>query len=197
MTNKVHILNASGALTSLEAQIQRTTKKALAKARRRLQFNHVDIIIRPTINITLKALGGIGGYSPDPHYVDISIDKRFTKSKKFFAETLERTLLHEVHHAARQQAGFSFENCTVYEQMIAEGSADYFVYHVTGKIPVWAKAPKDVQRLMKLLRPLFNKRLTDELYAQLFLVGDSKLKIPKWAGYALGFSMVQGRFGKG
>ncbi len=75
--------------------------------------------------------------------------------------------------------------------MIAEGSADYFVYQMTGKIPVWAKAQREDRRLMKLLRPIFKKQLTDELYMQLFLVGDIKRKIPKWAGYAIGFALVQ------
>ena len=106
MRNTIHILNASGALTALEAQIRRTTKNALVIAKQRLTFNGVDIIIRPTKEANLKALGGVGGYCPEPHYIDITIDKRHIQSKKQFVETLERTLLHELHHAARQQQGF-------------------------------------------------------------------------------------------
>lgn len=191
MRNTIHILNASGSLVSLDREIKRTAKSTLVKANRHLKFKGVDIIIRPTNNTSLKSLSGISGYCPEPHYVDISIDKRYTKSKKLFALALERTLLHELHHAARQQQGFSFKNITVYQQMIAEGSADYFVYQMTGKIPVWAKPPKDEQRLMKMLKPVFNKRITEDQYTQLFLVGDAKRKIPKWTGYALGFAMVK------
>lgn len=191
MSNSIHILNASGSLTSIESEIKRIVKIALAKAKRYLKFRGVDILVRSTESPSLKALGGVGGYCPEPYYVDITIDKRYVKSKKHFAEALERTLLHELHHAARQQLGFSFVNITVYQQIIAEGSADFFVYQVTGKVPVWARAKKNQQRLMKILRTLFKKRLTDKLYAQLFLVGDAKRKIPKWAGYALGFALVQ------
>jgi uncharacterized protein YjaZ len=85
---------------------------------------------------------------------------------------------------------------------VYEGLADFFVYEITGDLPKWATAisSKDRKRLIGRVKKIVNKELTQKDYEDWFIVGSKKHKIPRWAGYALGFAVVknflEGNFGQ-
>ena len=165
------------------------------KAKTELDFKN-NIIIK--VNVAknpekLKELGGIGAYCPDKFLIEINLDLTHPDLKKSLFNLLERSVLHEFHHLARRQAGIDIGNTSLKECIISEGMADYFFFEITKKIPVWARPlPANERiRLLKKIKLEWDKKTTDENYCFWFLNGDQKKKIPKWAGYKIGFYLIK------
>ena len=197
MSIQIYILDASGRLTPYKNIIQKSALQTVKKVRNKIALKNVDIVIkeseRPEL---LKNIDGVGGYCPSGHFAQLSIDINHPMFSKFPERIIERSLLHELHHAMRRQAGVSIFGGSFLECMFSEGLADYFVYELTGEIPVWANflAEKTKKRLMSRAKRKFKQKITYKDYDNWFTVGSSKLKIPKWAGYALGFELVGNYF---
>jgi len=68
--------------------------------------------------------------------------------------------------------------------------ADYFVYSVTNKKPIWVKTQKSLKSNLKQLEIFLDKKITQKLYADLFIKGSKKSGIELWTGYATGFQIV-------
>lgn len=102
---------------------------------------------------------------------------------------LERTIAHEVHHAARW-LGPGYGR-TLGEAIVSEGLACRFVSEVFSDPPEpWeiALAPNALAEWIEAARPHIGDMMYD--HASWFFGGRG---VPRWAGYAIGFELV-GRF---
>ena len=194
MNIQIHILNASGKLTSFNDLIHHTVREAIKKVRHKISLDNVDVVIRESDNPkSLKDLDGIGAYCPSGHFVQLSVDPNHPSFGKSPEKLIEKSLIHELHHAARRQAGVEIDKGSFLECMFSEGLADYFVYEITGDLPKWITTTnsKDRKRLIEQAKKIANKKLTLQGYENWFIEGSKKHKIPRWTGYALGFEIVK------
>ena len=160
MSIQVHILNASGNLTPRKGLIQQIVRATVKKVRRKISLNDIDIIIKEADKPKLlKNLDGIGAYCPSGHFVQLSIDTNHASFNKSPERLIEKSLIHELHHAARRQAGIKIDKDSFLECMFSEGLADYFVYEITGDSPKWTTAAriKDKKKLIARVKRLVNK----------------------------------------
>jgi len=132
-------------------------------------------------------LRGVGGYCPSDELVRITID---STHRAFGEKPFKQTLVHELHHARRRQLGINTGEDTFLECLVSEGLADSFCMELTGDTPIWAKQINDeeAKNLLKMAKPLFGKKMDDQLYDCWFVSGSYDL--PKWSGYSLGYWII-------
>ena len=193
-------INNSGALTAYQVEFERICRTALKKVRAKLKCGRLDLVISEAMDSRgLKDLSGVGGFCPNGSFIEISLDVKNKDFAKDWRARLEETLVHEAHHASRAQTGIDIAHGTFHELIISEGLADYFVHETLGRRPLWLKdydktSPKNLSDLIHKASKDFTKPITDKLYDKWFLLGSPKQKIPRWAGYLIGFQLVKNYF---
>ncbi|MDQ5931699.1 MAG: hypothetical protein QG607_400 [Patescibacteria group bacterium] len=190
MTQSLHnihisILNESGRFDSILDAIRVQTNNAIELARTKIQLSDVDIIFSYNPVETIPHLG-FGGYTPDAHTVQISVDMDNAELVCALDEELVHTLLHEFHHAMRlRSVGYGD---TLVEALVTEGLADHFSVEATGGAPsLWTQgfSNEELEALLVCARAEFDK--TDYSHEDWFFGGNG---LPKWGGYALGYFIV-------
>lgn len=130
---------------------------------------------------------GIGGFNPDEQEVIIAIDVGFNAIDQSLEEELIPMLAHEIHHAKRRRSvGYGH---TLLEASVSEGLADHFSIEVTGiEPPLWsvALAEAELQAWTDTASTTWNQPGYDH-YAWFF---GTDQRIPRWAGYSIGFELV-------
>ncbi len=103
-------------------------------------------------------------------------------------DNLERTLIHELNHAARwQTVGYGD---TLLEAMISEGLADHFEKEITNKNPnPWSVAlgKSQIKQMMERAENEYNNKNYNH---NEWFFGSKEKGIPKWTGYTLGYNLV-------
>lgn len=194
MSIKTYILNASGNLNPYKNLIKETVQATLKQVQRRITLKNIDIVIREADRPELlKELNGVSGYCPSGYFAQLSIDTNHPSFSKSPKKNIAESLIHELHHAARWQAGINMDKSSFLECLLNEGLADYFVYEITGDLPKWTKTLKaqDRKRLMKRIKQIINKKMTYRDYEDWFIFGSKKRKIPRFAGYAIGLKIAK------
>lgn len=181
------------------SEIRRAAKDIAAEVKKRLPLKNVGILIReipPDRKYIYKDLGGIGGYCPNSQLVEIGVDLTHPKFIRYGVLLLAISIAHELHHAARRQAGVNISRGTFLECLWSEGLADWFAYEFTGRKPIWDKPLTDQEfnTLLAKARRNFKGTFTNRMYDDWFIKGSGKKGLPRWAGYALGFEMVRRYF---
>jgi len=181
----ISILNESGRLDSILDAIRAQTDKAIELARTTIQLSDVDIIFSYNPAETVPHLG-FGGYTPDAHTVQISVDADNTEVVRTIDEELVHTLLHEFHHAMRWRSVGYGE--TLGEALVTEGLADHFDVEVTGGAPsLWTQGFSNEELNALLVRARAEFDNVDYSHTDWFFGGNG---LPKWGGYALGYFIV-------
>lgn len=188
--SQYYTLKLDGSLAELKRDIAPIVRQCVRIARQRLRLRRVDVEVNPATR-PLRRLAGIAGYCPRGNYLRISIDRAGIGSRRQFRRNLQHTLLHELHHAARAQRGFSLSRTTVLQQVIIEGLADYFVFEVTGQTAIWIRQKTVSEKVRRMFQRLSRTRVTDQLYQDLFTVGSKRRKTTRWIGYALGLVLIK------
>ncbi|MFC1921594.1 DUF2268 domain-containing putative Zn-dependent protease [Chloroflexota bacterium] len=194
MSVKIHILDASGNLKSQRDLLRNFARLTVKKVQRKLALNDIDIVIREAEKPEIyKDIDGVGGYCPGGHFVQLSIDVNHPSFRTSSGKIFETTLIHELHHAARMQAGVLMNQGSFLEFLFSEGLADYFVYELTGNSGKWVTAisQKDKIRLLKKAEQKSGDKFTDQDHRDWFVEGASSQRIPRFAGYAIGFELVK------
>lgn len=181
-----HILNASGSLTSHIKDINKIFNKTIGKITKKIPISNIDIVFEDNPYNIIPEIG-IGGQTQNQNLIYISLDSHQPSFKKILIDQLERVLVHEIHHCARWKgAGYG---TTLLEAIILEGLADHFEIEINNKKPEpWSvKLNKNQIKkyLFKAKREFNNKKYNH--YDWFF--GTNK-SIPRWAGYSLGFYLV-------
>jgi len=175
-------------------RIEETIKDALKEIEGKLSLGDVRIVVKKTDHPDgLKDMGGVGGYCPNGKLIELSIDVNNLLFQKSWEQLIWRSLLHELHHAARRQSGIVIGESSFLECLFSEGLADYFVYEITSAKPVWViDLDKEViDKLQERAKQIFNQPVTDKLYNDWFIEGSKELDIPRWSGYVLGYKLVE------
>lgn len=181
----ITILNASGRFNAVVDAIRAQTNKAIELARTKIQLSNIDIIFSYNPVETIPHLG-FGGYTPDAHTVQISVDTDNAELVRTIDDELVHTLLHEFHHAMRWRSVGYGE--TLGEALVTEGLADHFSVEATGGTPsLWTQgfSNEELEALLVRARAEFDN--TDYSHEDWFFGGNG---LPKWGGYALGYFIV-------
>lgn len=139
-------------------------------------------------DVIMNELGGKTGIS--------FFDKIFLfVSSKTKHSGIQALLTHEYHHTCRlAQLGKSERELTLLDSIIIEGLAEFAVYERLGgrEIGKWTTMYRE-QELQAMWEAIFRERLhiRGKDNHHIFLYGNEEMRIPKWAGYALGYALVQ------
>lgn len=194
MSIQIYILDASGNLKSQRDLLRKYARLTVRKVQRKIALSNIDIVIKESESPELyKDMDGIGGYCPSGHFVQLSIDKNHPSFRISPGKAIEKTLIHELHHAARIQAGVLINKGSFLEYLFSEGLADNFVYELTGDLGKWIPAldKEDKMKLMRRVRRKYTNNFTQKDHDIWFINGSKNQRIPQFAGYAIGFEVVR------
>ncbi|MHC5348687.1 DUF2268 domain-containing putative Zn-dependent protease [Metapseudomonas furukawaii] len=187
----LHILDADGTLAPWNDRIcqeaERIARLVTEKVPKRFHTKPVDVVVEHLAEATIPELG-IGGRCYRRNLVTIELDphnERFEESLK--AGALGETLAHELHHSMRH--GTCGYGSSLGDALVSEGLADLFTQELTGcGTPIYCDAvdkarwPETVS-----LAEAFRDRFDHDHWA--WFAGTGTL--PRWAGYTLGYRLVQ------
>jgi uncharacterized protein YjaZ len=149
-------------------------------------------------NVLVNQMNGVLGFSLGAQATMV-----FVWPVENWQTWLEYTIVHEYAHLVRNllfPRGISGgklvymntkEPETLLDAMIAEGIADAFALSVTSKVvPSWTDAlnPEETEHIWPRVRRRLAVSDTTDIRRMLF--GDND-RVPQWAGYTLGYRMVQ------
>lgn len=181
-----YILKASGRFDPYLKDLEQTINLAIKKTTEKIPVDKVDLVIYDNPAQVIKEVG-VGGRTHLPYLVRISLNPGFPNFGNVIKYDLPRSISHELHHAARwKTVGYSK---TLGEAIITEGLAVSFETEVWGGKPSqWATAVKGAE-LNKLLKIAKEEANDDHYNHYKWFFG--KADLPRWAGYSLGYYLVQ------
>jgi uncharacterized protein YjaZ len=191
---QIYILDASGNLKSQRDLLRKYVRLTVRKIQRKIALKNIDIVIKESENPELfKDIDGIAGWCPNGHFVQLNIDINHPSFRMSPRKLIEKTLIHELHHAARIQAGILMNKGSFLEYLFSEGLADYFVYELTGDLGKWVPPinTEDKIRLLRRVKKISSNKFTNKDHRDWFVQGSKSLRIPQFAGYAVGFEVVK------
>jgi len=179
----LHFLDARGALTERRDWLSDRLVDAHGKASSRLPLLPIDVVVKAG-RFVIPEKGHVG-YSPGPGVVYITVDPENPALNANADASLERTLVHELHHAARWDGpGYG---SSLGEALVSEGLAGHFAQEVYGDpIEPWERLDiGDVRAHVEHAARIWGH--ADYGHdAWFFGRGD----LPRWLGYSLGFQLV-------
>jgi len=193
MSVEVHILESSGRLPELSHKIRAVVEETVEKVETKFTLPLLDIVVADNPGQAIPETG-IGGFSPTPHLVFVSINPKHPDLEEALERRLKSTVAHELHHAARSVV--HPRPSTLLENFVAEGLADHFDIEINGgEIPLWSTAltQEEIHSLLEKARPLFDSR--DYNFYDWFF-GSEEQNIPKWTAYSIGFYLVDSHLKK-
>jgi uncharacterized protein YjaZ len=184
----VHFLDAAHHLETFRTEILELTRQTLERVCAVLPVNHVDVMIVRNPTWTIPETG-FGGYTPEPHLVQIWLDPNAAGFAVNLQRELAPTLAHELHHALRwRNPGYGK---TLLEALVTEGLAQSFELPFRdGKTPLYAVPFSESQMRALLERATLEFDNNSYDHAAWFFGGEA-LGLPRWSGYKLGFQIVQ------
>lgn len=189
MPLNISILSSSLDLKPHAKRLRLIAKSIEKKVKKVLPAGEIDVVFYDNPEGTIKEIGGIGGFTPVANTVFISLNPRAKHFTQSLESELPYTLAHELHHAARFRTPIQKE--TLLEAMISEGLADHFALAVTKreKPMVWCTAltPQQMKSVFVRAKKEWNLERYDHAA---WFYGATPVKIPRWAGYALGYDLV-------
>lgn len=172
----------------MESQVRSAVEEALSEVKRIFNVEDVSVEIREGPEQTIPETGA-GGYTPDSHTIFVYYDSNNENLKENLRDEIKSTVTHEFHHAIRNRT-FNWEEDTLLGAMVTEGLADHFDIEVNAGIPKpWSIAlnTEELERVKEIASPEFSSRTYNHSN---WFFGSQEKEIPKWAGYSIGFKLV-------
>lgn len=173
-----------------KVRIHSALKTVLPVASSAINASDVEIIIGVDDLQTIPETG-VGGSTENPHKVLVWIDAEHPNVQNNIEKEIQSTVTHELHHAMRNRL-YPWPG-TLLDDVIGEGLADHFDIEINGQRPKpWSHALSDSELVSyrEKAEPYFFERNTEDDYYK-WVLGSEKDGIPHWAGYALGFQLVE------
>ena len=173
-----YISNASNEFgTEIIRKIEEGFGEGLRIVRNKLNADKIDVIfVNAPMNVIPEI--GIGGYSPGPYNIYISLDPKLTT---FTVEDMVSTILHETHHCMRwRNPGYGL---SLGEAMISEGLATLFEEEYSGKTPIYAQVKIKQEEIDKAKKNLNDKKYN---HSDWFFGGKDT---QRWFAYTYGYKM--------
>jgi uncharacterized protein YjaZ len=173
-----YIANASNEFgIEILRKIEEGFREGLKIIRNKLNADKIDIIfVNAPMNVIPEI--GIGGYSPGPYNIYVSLDPKFTT---FTVEDMTSTILHETHHCMRwRNPGYGL---SLGEAMISEGLATLFEEEYSGITPLYAQVKIKQEEIEKANKSLNNKEYN---HSDWFFGGKDT---QRWFAYTYGYKI--------
>lgn len=184
-----HFLKTNKELTLVVDDLQQVFNKTAEEIVNLTEEIETDVVVRHSPQNTIPQLGISGQYTKDARCIDIYLDLDNPHLKNNFETEVARTLIHEYMHAVREQY-VPWENGTLLDSLVAEGLTQSFEMEVQPNLPpsIYATAVtgEELDALWTKAQAVLEQRGWDN--DEWFFGSDS---IPQWAGYSLGFKLVQ------
>ncbi len=143
------------------------------------------IFIFPTLSeFVIKKMGGSFGFNTNKSTITIGL-----YPAKNWKHNFKGTLAHELAHASVKKF-HTLNKTTIGERLISEGIAENFRDAIVkGNSPPWTNSinKRQASLILKKLKPKMNS-LDADLHNQVF---HGTGKYPLWAGYTIGYYLVQ------
>ena len=183
------LTTANGNLSNSKELIKKAVKKAEEHTFPRLNIDwDIDVVVTDKIPMTIPE-NGAGGYTFSADYIRILINEKVATE-----DIVAESVVHEFCHAARWGKNDEYMK-SLFDGLIFEGIAVYFEAQFAEKL-------KNKQLFIKTILEYSddeNEKILEELRGQLesnnydyntvFFNGNDKL--PRWAGYSLGYYLVK------
>lgn len=192
MTIQIYVLLASGRFEGFADSVRSSVRRTCSLVEQALPLANVDIVVRDD-RFRFIPEWGIGGFTPDAHTVQINLDAARI-DEVMLNERLPRCVAHELHHAGRWlNPGYGLQ---LFEAIVTEGLADHFASELLNQSqPPWAGAlaDDDVPTVKAIAESDLDASLHDH---QAWFFGSQPNRIPRWAGYSLGWRVVEHHLGR-
>jgi len=183
----IYVLLASGRLRPVADAVQTSVQATCDLVEQALTLSDVDIVIRDD-RFRFIPEWGIGGFAPDAHTIQISLDATRVDDPMLQAR-LPATVAHELHHTARWLGpGYGLR---LFEAIVTEGLADHFACELLDQPPPpWTQAltSEQIAATKAAAEPELDTPTHDH---GAWFFGTQPDRIPRWAGYTLGWQIVQ------
>lgn len=181
------VLIAGGRLGKYKNRILENADESAEIIGKKIPLTDVDVVFYDNPSLVIPHIG-IGGYTQNANLVFMPLNPEFKYFEKTINEEIARALPHELHHCARlKSVGYGD---TLLKAMITEGLADHFELQITNKKPqAWDTALTAKQFSVMKKRAEKEYRNKNYNHAEWFF-GSNERRIPKWAGYTIGFNLV-------
>ncbi len=176
--------------TEIQNRIVKALEDVLPIAVARINATDIDILVDFEVALTIPEIG-IGGSTETPHVIRISINTDHKNIEEHLEREIKSTVVHELHHAMRNRI-YPWPG-TLLDDIVGEGLADHFDIEINGGNPkVWSLSLSETQltTVNDIASSKWSKQNTEQDYYN-WMHGSKELGIPKWAGYALGFKIVE------
>jgi len=187
MAVNIFVLTAGGRLGKYKDRIIKTAKESVKIIKKKIPIPDVDIVFYDNPEYTIPHLG-ICGFNQNANLIFVYLDPKFRNFKRTINEEIIRVIAHELYHSARWKAvGFRE---TLLKALVNEGLADHFELEVTNKKPQkWdtSLTAKQFGIMKKKSVKEFNSKKYNH---EEWFFGSNERRIPKWAGYTIGFNLV-------
>lgn len=186
MKHNIHILDASSSLSRNKDLIIKSIDQTFYQVEKFVPLIPVDIVVKNEPNQVVPETG-TGGYSPDAWTIYLSVD--VSKKDSDLKTEISKTIVHEYHHCLRW-ANLQYGSM-LGEALVSEGLADHFQLEVIGgNLQPWCT-------ILEKDKMDYIERKAQSIYWEpqydhnSWFFGNPEKQIPRWAGYALGFSLVK------
>lgn len=127
------IANAGGTLDALVNVVNDAFQSSVAHTEALLGIEGVNVLVLDAPDDVIPEWG-VGGYTYGPHAILVALDPSATITRHH----IERTLVHEFHHAMRWRG----PGCagSLGQMLISEGMAELFEEEVFGEAPFFSRA---------------------------------------------------------
>jgi uncharacterized protein YjaZ len=173
-----HSFDASGALGACQDVFLAGFQKATRWAGSLLEADAIDVLVINAPDETLPEWG-VGGYTYGPHTILVALDPGATISE----ESVERTLLHEFHHAMRWRGPGCGGNLA--QMLVSEGLAQLFEEEVLGSPPFFTATEISEEEIAQARAAMFAEPFNPSKW----FFGSSD--ITRWFGYAYGYRLAK------
>ena len=183
----ITMLNATGKLNKYTSLVEERIQYSLDIIKNYFKIDCIDITVAP-FHKGDESPSGIGGYSLNPHRVELLLDCDRRDLDKVIDNELESVLAHEIHHSIR--IGLGIPSDTLGQQIITEGMACHFELVVTGgKLPSLFDDLKNYDWVGSLeqMKPLLDKKNQS---VNKYFLGSDPDEFPKYTGYWVGFNLI-------
>lgn len=191
MMDSVTVTFESEVSEKLQVRVRSALEAVLPRAVAAIHASDIDIIIGSDSEQTIPETG-VGGSTENPHKILVWIDPDHLNVQDNIEREVQSTIVHELHHAMRNRI-YPWPG-TLLDDIVGEGLADHFDIEINGQHPKpWSHALSDKELAVyrEKAEPHFYEQNTEDDYYK-WIVGSEEDGIPRWAGYAFGFQLVEG-----
>lgn len=188
MNSEIKITHKNNFPESFRNKIQKTIIEVLERIEEKFKIPQLDILIDDDANSTIPETG-VGGFT-DSNSIFIHIDPNFKEIEKDLEVKIKRTFTHEFNHVIRNQY-FPWDEATLLEAFITEGLADHFDIEINGGEPYPWSLALSKEEFVFYLNPNSEELFSKDFDYGTWFFGSNSPKIPKWAGYSIGFYLVK------